>query len=502
MSIDVEYILRRVAEEMDITQTQRDAAETAYKAVGTYLQNKEDGNLVVDIHPQGSFNLGTVVRPSYENQEYDIDLVCLLNNAEGKKLLKDAKWIKTRVGEHLKDSDRYGEKLDEEGKRCWTLKFAEFHMDVLPCRSKGAEYVDPMQTAIELTNKDGEGLYSFRTSDPAGYRRWFEDRMKTVLLEARRQLVLNKEFGEIEKVPLYRVHTPLQRVVQLLKRHRDEFYAKRSAAAQKKKPISMIITTLAAKAYQGENTIKDALIRVLRDFAEGIGKDSNGCSAVWNPVFAEGVENFAEKWANDPDRETEFNRWLCQARNDFKELLDATDPAELFKLSRKYLGEAVSREIGRRAGFPDNQAETYPLAVFEQSGLSTLFKERYRLSPCAQKRLCGHVFITGEYLHKRSGLWMNLASNSMPLPKGRELRFRMKTDIQGAYSIKWQVVNRGDEAKGNLRGDFSGGKDGTDSKGPYHLEATAYSGTHYIVCYILQNGICVAQSAEFVVNIV
>ena len=86
MSIDVEYVLRRVAEEMDITQTQRDAAETAYKAVGAYIQNKEDGNLVVDIHPQGSFNLGTVVRPNYENQEYDIDLVCLLNNVEGKKL--------------------------------------------------------------------------------------------------------------------------------------------------------------------------------------------------------------------------------------------------------------------------------------------------------------------------------------------------------------------------------------------------------------------------------
>ena len=325
--------------------------------------------------------------------------------------------------------------------------------------------------------------------------------MKMVLMEARRQLVLNKEFGEIEKVPLYRVHTPLQRVVQLLKRHRDEFYAKCSAVAQKKKPISMIITTLAAKAYQGENTIKDALIRVLRDFAEGIDKDSNGCSAVWNPVFAEGVENFAEKWANDPELETEFNRWLCKARNDFKELLDATDPAELFKLSRKYLGEAVSREIGRRAGFSDNQAETYPLAVFEQSGLSTLFKEHYRLSPCTQKRLRGHVFITGEYLHKSSGLWMNLANNSMPLPKGRELRFRMKTDIQGAYSIKWQVVNRGTEAKGNLRGDFSGGRDGADSKGPYHEEATAYSGTHYLVCYILQNGICVAQSAEFVVNI-
>lgn len=501
MSIDVEYVLRRVAEEMDITQTQRDAAETAYKAVGAYLQNKEDGNLVVDIHPQGSFNLGTVVRPNYENQEYDIDLVCLLNNVEGKKLLKDAKWIKTRVGEHLKDSDRYGEKLDDEGKRCWTLKFAEFHMDVLPCRSRDTEYADPEQTAIELTNKDSDGVYSFRISDPAAYRRWFEGRMKTVLLEARRQLVLNKEFGEIEKVPLYRVHTPLQRVVQLLKRHRDEFYAKSPVAVQKKKPISMIITTLAAKAYRGEGTIKDALIRVLYGFAEGVEKDSDGHSAVWNPVLDEKTENFAEKWADDPERETEFNRWLCQARNDFQEMLDASTPEELLRLSRKYLGEAVSRQVGIKAGFPDDRTKTYPLAVFEQSGLSTLFKEHYRLSPCAQKRLRGHVFITGEYLHKSSGLWMHLANNSMPLPKGRELRFRMKTDIQGSYSIKWQVVNRGNEAKGNLRGDFSGGRDGVDSKGRYHEEATAYSGTHYLVCYILQNGICVAQSAEFVVNI-
>lgn len=501
MNIDVEYILRRIAEEMDITQSQREAAETAYKAVGTYLQNKEEGNLVVDIHPQGSFNLGTVVRPNYENQEYDIDLVCLLNNSDGKKLFKDAKWIKTQVGMHLKASERYGEKLDEEGKRCWTLKFAEFHMDVLPCRSKSEEYVNPGQTAIELTNKDKDAGYTFRTSDPAEYRRWFEERMRTVLLEARRQLVLNKEFGEIEEVPLYRVHTPLQRVVQLLKRHRDEFYAKKPAGVQKKKPISMIITTLAAKAYQGERSIKEALVKVLSDLADGIDKDFEGRAAVWNPVFEKGVENFAEKWADDPERETEFNRWLCQARNDFKELLDASNPAELLKLSRKYLGEAVSRQVGIKAGFPDDQIKTYPLAVFDQAGLSTLFNESYRLSPCPMKSIAGHVFVSGEYQHPVTGLWMNLANNAMPLPKGRKLRFRMKTDVRGPISVKWQVVNRGEEAKNNLRGDFSGGKDGCDAKGYYHEEETAYRGTHYLVCHIVQNRVLVAQSAEFVVNI-
>ena len=45
---------------------------------------------------------------------------------------------------------------------------------------------------------------------------------------------------EIEDVPTYRVKTPLQMAIQLLKRHRDIYFQNNNENA----PISIIITTL------------------------------------------------------------------------------------------------------------------------------------------------------------------------------------------------------------------------------------------------------------------
>lgn len=50
----------------------------------------------------------------------------------------------------------------------------------------------------------------------------------------------------VRAVPKYQSNkTPLQRAVQILKRHRDIMFA-----GDEDKPVSIIITTLAAKAYQ------------------------------------------------------------------------------------------------------------------------------------------------------------------------------------------------------------------------------------------------------------
>lgn len=84
------------------------------------------------IRPQGSFLFGTAVRPVSEDADLDIDLVCELTK-------KPSNWTqhttKNAVGDRLKESDRYRKMLDKEGKRCWTLIYADgkYHMDVLPC---------------------------------------------------------------------------------------------------------------------------------------------------------------------------------------------------------------------------------------------------------------------------------------------------------------------------------------------------------------------------------
>ena len=195
----VESILRRIASKLDISDTMAQKAKTAYESVGAYLQSKLEDRYVVDIHPQGSFNLGTVVNPTFGKDEYDIDIVCLLNDKNGyKPVTTSACSLKNDVGDSLKSSERYKDKLDAEGKRCWTLQYSEFHMDILPCRSAALEY-QPLASEIELTDKNSDGAYSYFPSNPSGYRQWFRERMRVNLNESElRNFALEKlAAGEI-----------------------------------------------------------------------------------------------------------------------------------------------------------------------------------------------------------------------------------------------------------------------------------------------------------------
>ena len=98
--------------------------------------------------------------------------------------------------------------------------------------------------------------------------------------------------------------------VQLLKRHRDGMFAD----DPEHKPISIIITTLAARAYNEEDTIAGALLSILKGMYAYI-KYVNGDAWVENPVNP--TENFADKWSEEPIKGENFQRWLSQARRDF-----------------------------------------------------------------------------------------------------------------------------------------------------------------------------------------
>ena len=61
---------------LDISEDLRKAAVDAYEEVGAWLA--DHGNPGCQVYPQGSFLLGTVVRPATPGGEYDIDLVIWL----------------------------------------------------------------------------------------------------------------------------------------------------------------------------------------------------------------------------------------------------------------------------------------------------------------------------------------------------------------------------------------------------------------------------------------
>ena len=121
--------------------------------------------------------------------------------------------------------------------------------------------------------------------------------------------------AKVEKLKTWQWKTPLQKAIQLLKRHRDS----RFVSNPKSKPISIIITTLAAHAYQGEQDTASAIERILEDMDRYV---SPAIPRVPNPVNQD--EDFADKWYRPDCRELRleenFRNWLAQARIDFKNI--------------------------------------------------------------------------------------------------------------------------------------------------------------------------------------
>lgn len=75
------------------------------------------------------------------------------------------------------------------------------------------------------------------------------------------------------------------------------------------------------------------------------------------------------------------------------------------------------------------------------------------------------------------------------LNKAKQLKFKViKNNVPYPYDIKWKVRNYGEEAKHNLRGEISI-DNGSESK----IENTKYKGNHYVECYCIKDGRCVAR---------
>ena len=160
------------------------------------------------------------------------------------------------------------------------------------------------------------------------------------------QRVVLLEKAQVDNVPIYERKTPLQRVVQLLKRHRDQMFKDDPEV----KPISIVITTLAARAYQGESDIADALSNVLLKMGDYVNQDK---PRVPNPV--DPAEDFADRWSmpkySHLQLERNFRNWLRQARVDFSQITSSNDTTMITKqVKSKMSVDLNSSELGRALG--------------------------------------------------------------------------------------------------------------------------------------------------------
>ncbi len=493
-----EEAIKKVFQELDIPPSKYKQAIERFESMKCYLMEGEYERVTgeSEIYLQGSFKLGTEIRP-YRNSkdaDYDIDIVCRL---EHRKEATTSKEVKLQVGNHLKNNDTYKKMLDGEGKRCWTLNYAEqdsvgFHIDIL----RSIQDSKSQSGGIVVTNKNSDtGQYEWSPSNPKGFAKWFygknkhafdkvREHQKKKLFERHRQ---EKFFASEDAVPNIHVKTPLQRAIQLLKRHRDIRFC--SQPNEKCKPISMVITVLAARIYSNEITIYETLKNIIDTLSRHanqmqpsflfnettaksnykfITKTDKGQWRILNPTNH--GENFADKWHEKENgiphaRAKAFFEWVKWAKEDFLDIEESLNEEHYMRLLKM-----------SRFDVPQRTPPHWPI-------------KRSHLV-----QVSGHFKTPSEVLFKKFG------ANTI-LEKGCELRFEASTKVSKPFDVYWQVVNTGTEAKNakGLRGEiiFKNAGDGS----LVWLEETRYAGFHWVECFIVKGEECVARSGEFIVNI-
>ena len=481
--------LSDIATLLDVPQSLYQDAQGRYDAVCRWLGDDEKLSEYAPImYPQGSFALGTVIRPPDE-MHYDVDAVCLLQATSAELTQRELKQL---VGDRLKAHEVYAEMLQPPsgGRRCWTLNYAEsarFHLDILPAIPGDEDALVAIgvdrafaKHAIQITDSTSwDSGAGWPRSNPKGYAEWFKGQMRIRLDELRKSAAARLD-ASIESVPEYEIRTPLQQMIQLFKKHRDNRFGN-----DDDRPISIIITTLAAEAYRNEANLADAITNAVPEMRRLITRKGE---EYWVPNPVNPHENFADKWKETPRKATLFFEWLEAIEREHETLLTTS----LIEKRADALGASYGVRPSRTRSAPGTGLALGP--IHAASSMELGFHPPHREAPPWQmsNRFTVSLAVTGT----RDGFRGKQLRNGDDIGRGWSVRFEATSNAPMGAQFHWQVVNTGKAAKAakGLRGEIFKGQRSL-------LESTLYPGMHWVEVFVVQDGNCVARSGEFVVSI-
>lgn len=352
--------LLKIISQLDIPPSLYHNACQKYESIAKYL---ESHGLQANIYPQGSFALGTVIRPYSKDKErnYDLDFICQVTGSRDDISPSE---LRNQIADILNNSDLYGGKLTEYAE-CFTIEYADingigFSIDIVPATNESASkkaelYALSKQpwlidTAIAIPRHSQLKAYNWITNNPKGYCKWFSGinapfaavsaaSYREALFESHRDI-----YASIEQVPSELERTSMQRVIQILKYHRDVYYSNISGD-EDLKPISSIINTVVAEIANSANphwSVFELLQYVVNelaiyaqhqnlssnDFTNKYGERNvftrfNGIWKIENP--ANPKDNLADKWNTNPEIPKRFFLWAAAVKDQLIDSLDLDD---------------------------------------------------------------------------------------------------------------------------------------------------------------------------------
>ena len=410
---------------------------------------------------QGSY--ATFTLNQHPDNDYDIDVAIVFKKED---LPSSALKARQRIADAFKQVARNFSKDPEARTNAVTVWYAEgYHIDFAVYRT----YKDIFgNTIIEHAGPE------WTERDPMDLTNWFNDAVN--------KGSPSKEYGAA--VEDYQ----MRRIVQLLK----AFAKSRSSWNL---PGGLIISVLVALCYQPDYDRDDV---ALYNTMAAIYNRLLLSTQVWNPANLPELLTHKEEYKKQVER---FRDKLGSAITKLAPLFEdecTTDKAMNtwnWMFDHPFWDEAVEEEsetderlgIDERAPVLSNTPKPPLGKTDHQQRIPWTFVKRHRARFDA-------------YIYQGKKFMGGLNSKGRTISSNYDLKFMVKTNARGDYQVFWQVVNTGQhaEAKKGRRGEVFKSK---YSNPLVHWESSLYTGKHWIECFIVKDGVCVARSGKFFVNI-
>lgn len=418
-------------------------------ALTTFLQNSATfGANFIDVIPQGSYAHKTIIKPVNDNDEFDGDMLLYLKEFE--------EWEAEDYVKNLYacfcSNGTYKPKA-QLGKRCVTIDYAgDFHVDVVP-------YLERHGDKFITHRIDNE----FLLTNPEAYNAWLDEKNK----------ITNRNLVKVI------------RLVKYLRNFKRRFGVKSVVLnVLLGQQVNEMALLMDPNCYADVPTTLMTIMNRLKDYVES----QPYLPSIMDPSGTQ--ENFSDRWDqagytafrtaiirysgwineawSEPDSSISLEKWQRVFGDDFK----------LETLTR--FSESVTKSISSLPVVFDDTEQKLEDLGFVLS-----------LSPTYRIRIAGRV------LPNRSMGSYYLKDRGNKVFRGRSIQFQItECTVPTPYSIYWKVRNRGPESTSLncIRGQIEKGE-----KVWRNTEPTSFVGPHFVECYIVKNGVCVATDRQDVI---
>ena len=296
------WVAEFLRDEVNLNQRRLDRLETAAGAVNDYLKDSLFGYQRME--KQGSYALGTLIKPVDDNDEYDADVQVVMNpNPEW-----EPKDYVHAINRALAGNKTYTDHLRLKT-RCVTVDYAgDFYLDVVPVLTIGGKHY----VCNRVDNR-------FEETDGTGYRDWFNEKNRIT-------------GGNLKRVV---------RLLKYLRDHKNSFTAK-----------SILLTTLAGNAIRSSDegtaavsSVADTLATVLSRMNDYLQQHPN-VPVIRNPVLP--ADDFNRHW--DQRRYANFKNRIHSYAQAVKQAKAEPLAENAIEPWRLLLGESFGKSVNPSEG--------------------------------------------------------------------------------------------------------------------------------------------------------